>query len=88
MAQTVKYLPAMQETQIQFLGQEDPQRIKWQHTPVFLSGEFHGQRSLMGKVHGLTKSWTQLSHTHTHTHTLTILKSVASLHLSKIENYS
>jgi len=26
-----------------------------------LSGEFHGQRSLMGKVHGLTKSWTQMS---------------------------
>ena len=24
MAQVVKYLPAMQETQVQFLGQEDP----------------------------------------------------------------
>ena len=84
MAQTVKNLPAMQETQIQFLGQEDPQRSKWQLTPVFLSGEFHGHRSLMGKVHGLTKSWTQLSPPHTHT----ILKSAASLHLSKIENYS
>ena len=28
------------------LGQEDPWRRKWQPTPVFLPGEFHGQRSL------------------------------------------
>ena len=25
-----------------------PWRRKWQSTPVFLPGEFHGQRSLMG----------------------------------------
>ena len=25
-----------------------PWRKKWQPTPVFLPGEFHGQRSLMG----------------------------------------
>ena len=25
-----------------------PQRREWQHTPVFLSGEIHGQRSLAG----------------------------------------
>ena len=31
------------------LGQEDiPCREKWQHTPVFLPGESHGQRSLAG----------------------------------------
>ena len=30
------------------LGWEDPCRRKWQPTPVFLPGEFHGQRSLAG----------------------------------------
>ena len=30
------------------LGQEDPWRMEWQPTPVFLSGESHGQRSLAG----------------------------------------
>ena len=54
-------------------------RRKWQHTPVFLLGKFHAQRSLA--VHGVAKSQTQLSmcvclcthiharaHVHTHTH--------------------
>ena len=45
---TVKNLPAVQEIWVQSLGQEDPWRRKWQLTPVFLSGEFHGQRSLKG----------------------------------------
>ena len=45
---TVKNLLAMQETLVQSLGQEDPWRRKWQLTSVFLSGEFHGQRSLEG----------------------------------------
>ena len=34
--QTVKNLPAMQETWVQSLGGEDPWRRKWQPTPVFL----------------------------------------------------
>ena len=42
----VKKLPAMQETWVQSLDQEDP--LVWQPTPVFLPGEFHGQRSLAG----------------------------------------
>ena len=46
MAQSVKNLPAMQETWVQSLGWEDPQRRAWQPTPVFLPGESHGQRSL------------------------------------------
>ena len=29
-------------------GQEDPRSRKWQPTPVFLPGEFHGQSSLAG----------------------------------------
>ena len=30
------------------LSQEVPWRRKWQHTPVFLPGKFHGQRSVAG----------------------------------------
>ena len=30
------------------LGWEDPWRRKWQSTPVFLPGKFHGQRNLVG----------------------------------------
>ena len=44
----VKNLPAMQETQVQSLGQEDPLEGAWQPSPVFLPGEFHGQRNLVG----------------------------------------
>ena len=36
-------------------------RRKWQTTPLFLPGEFHGQRSLLGyTVHGVTKRQTLL----------------------------
>ena len=39
-----------------------PLRRKWQPTPVFLPGKSHGQRRLAGYiVHGVAKSWTQLS---------------------------
>ena len=34
----------------------------WHPTPVFLPGDFHGQRSLVGYIHGVTKSLTWLSH--------------------------
>ena len=47
-AQMVKNLLAIQETQVQSLGREDPWRRTWQPTPVFLPGEAHGQRSLAG----------------------------------------
>ena len=43
-AQMVKNLPAIQEIWVQKI----PWRRKWQHTPVFLPGEFHEQRSLAG----------------------------------------
>ena len=47
-AQTVKSLPAMQETRVRSLGWEDRWRRKWQPTPVSLPGESHGRRSLVG----------------------------------------
>ena len=47
-AQMVKHLPAMQETQVLSLGQEYPWKKKWQPTSVFLHGKSHGQRSMEG----------------------------------------
>ena len=46
--QMVKNLPTVQETQVWFLGRENPWRQKWQPTPVFLPRESYGQRSLAG----------------------------------------
>ena len=46
-AQTVKHLPSMGETQVQSLGQEDPLEKEMTTHPVFLPGEFHGQRKLV-----------------------------------------
>ena len=39
-AQKVKNLPAMQDTQVWSLGQEDPLEMGMATTPVFLPGEF------------------------------------------------
>ena len=44
----VKDLPAMQETQVQSLGQEIRWRRKWQSTPEFLPQKYHRQRNLVG----------------------------------------
>ena len=52
-AQVIKNTLAMQEMQetlVQPLGWEIPWRRKRKHTPVFLSGIFHGQRSLAGSM--------------------------------------
>ena len=35
-----------------------PWRRAWQPTPVFLPGESHGQRNLVGSVHRVTQSRT------------------------------
>ena len=48
MAQSVKNLPAMQETWLPSPGREDPLEKGMATPPVFLPGEFHGQRSLAG----------------------------------------
>ena len=55
--QMVKYLPAMQETQVQSLV---PWRRKWQPTPVLLPGKFPDRGSWHGvAIHGVAKSQTQ-----------------------------
>ena len=52
---------AMQNTQVQFLGQDDPSRSEWLPNPVFLPGEFHWQKNLAVIVHEVAKSRNQLS---------------------------
>ena len=47
-AQTLKKLPAMQETWVWSLGRKVPCRRSWQPTAIFLPGEFHAQTSLVG----------------------------------------
>ena len=44
----VKILSVTQETWVQSLVREIPRRREWQPIPIFLPGEFHGQRSLVG----------------------------------------
>ena len=51
----VKNLLAVQETQVRSLNQEDPWRRKWQPTPVFLPGGFHGQRRDLLQFMGLQR---------------------------------
>ena len=65
-AQTIKNPPAMQEIWVWSLGGKIPWKRKWQPTPVFLPGEFHGQWSLAGySPRDHTESdWTEwLTHT-------------------------
>ena len=47
-AQMVKRLPAMQETQVPSPGREDPLEKEMEPTPVLLPRKFHGWRSLVG----------------------------------------
>ena len=59
MAQTVKNMPAVWETQIWIWIGEIPWRREWLPTSVFLPGEFHGQRGPVGYiVHGVAHSQT------------------------------
>ena len=47
-AQMAEHLPAMQETQVGSLGQEDPLEEEMATPSVMLPEESHGQRSLVG----------------------------------------
>ena len=51
----VKNLPAMQETGFDPWAGKIPWRRVWQPIPVFLPGESHGQRSLVGYSPGRCK---------------------------------
>ena len=47
-------------------GQEDALSRKWQPTPIFFPGKFHGQRSLVGYSPCGLKESDLSEHTHTH----------------------
>ena len=57
-AQTVKCLPAMQETQVRFLGQEDPLEKEMAIHSSTLAGKIPWTEE---PVHGVAKSRTRLS---------------------------
>ena len=44
-------------------------RREWLPTPIFLTGESHGERGLMGYGHGVAKSWTRLKQLSMHART-------------------
>ena len=60
LVQTVKNLPAMQETWVPSLDWEDSlEKGMATHSSILLPGEFHGQRSLADySPHGVAKSRT------------------------------
>jgi len=70
-AQMVTNPPAMQETWVQSLSQEDRWRRKWLPTPVFLLENSTDRGAWRAIVHRVPKSQTWLSNTHTHTYTQT-----------------
>ena len=57
----VKRLPTMQETLVRSLGQEDPLEKEMATHSSTLAWKIPWTESLAGTVHGVTKSWTQLS---------------------------
>ena len=60
-AEMVKNLPAIQETQVQSLDWEDPLEKGMATFSVFLPGEFHKEEPASTCVHGITQSQTWLS---------------------------
>ena len=59
-AQSVKNLPAVQETGVRFLGWEDPLEKEMAAHSSILPGESHRQRSLAGYSPWGRRSWTRL----------------------------
>ena len=70
----LKNPPAMQETWLQSLGWKIPWRRAWQPTQVFVPGQSHGQRSLVGYgPRGHRESGTTEGTEHKHAHTENML---------------
>ena len=59
-AQTVKHLPVMRETQVQSLGQEDPLQKEMATHSSILAWKIPWTEEC-GTVHGITETWTRLS---------------------------
>ena len=67
-AQRLKRLPARRETRGHPWAGKIPWRRKWQPTPVFLPGESHGRKSLVGySPWGCKESDVTEATEHTHT---------------------
>ena len=75
MALTVKNLPAMQETWVRSLGQEDSLEKGMATHASILAWRIPWTKEPGGLVHGVTKSnmTEQLIHTHTHIYMVSIL---------------
>ena len=91
MVLAVKNLPRSKRLELNPWVGKIPLRRALQPTPVFLPGESHGQRSLMGyspwgcKELGTTEA-TECAHTHTHTHTTTPWKNLKIIMLRRKSN--
>ena len=59
--QMVKNLPAMQETRVQSLGQEDPLEKGMATDSSILAWRISWRGAWWAVVHGVTNSWTRLS---------------------------
>ena len=66
MAQMVKNPPAIWETQVQSLGQEDPLEEETATHSSILPGKSHGQRSLVGCSPWGHRESNTTEHAHTH----------------------
>ena len=67
MTQMVKNLPAVQETQVQSLGWEDPlEKEMATHSSILGLENLMDREAWWAAVRGVTKSWARLSDSHTH----------------------
>ena len=61
MTQTIKNLPAMQETWVPSLGQEDPlEKEMATHSSIFFLENSMDREAWLATVHGVTKGQTQI----------------------------
>ena len=66
MAQTVKNLPAMWDTRLQSLGWEDPLEKEMETYSSLLAWEIPWTEEPGATVHGVTKSWMDMTEWLTH----------------------
>ena len=77
-AQLVKNPPAIWETWVQSLGEEDPLEKEMATHSVFLPGKFHGQRNSVGYSLWGRKEPDTTEHTHIYVY----------IHSNNAENYT